>query len=192
MKGNRLAHPGAWRTMPPARLAGTAALAWLTRHAAGLDRALRQPVRLHRGLDARAARARSRRALAALRLPQRSARRARARGLRIGEAVVRPVYRGEASGLRAWHLPPSASSSGASPSAGSFPLEERPNRGLVIRAPHGSENTACSRASGRPAAPRAPRERALQRGDRGARVVGDAAHRGRAPARARRRARPPR
>ena len=41
VKGNRLRHPGVLRTMPPARLAGTAVLAWLTRHAAGLPLARR-------------------------------------------------------------------------------------------------------------------------------------------------------
>ncbi|MES1210247.1 MAG: glycosyltransferase family 2 protein, partial [Pseudomonadota bacterium] len=34
-KGNRLAWPGGWREIPPARLAGSLALSWLTRVATG-------------------------------------------------------------------------------------------------------------------------------------------------------------
>ena len=106
VKGNRLAYPGAWRTMPPARLAGTAALAWLTRHAAGLARledsqcgftAISMGALDALGDELSALWPRygyPNDLLGALAL----------RGQRIGEAVVRPVYRGEASGLRAWHL----------------------------------------------------------------------------------------
>lgn len=106
IKGNRLAYPGAWRTMPTARLAGTAALAWLTRHAAGLDRlsdsqcgftAISAAALDALGGDLEALWPRygyPNDLLGALAL----------RGQRIGEAVVRPVYRGEASGLRPWHL----------------------------------------------------------------------------------------
>jgi glycosyltransferase involved in cell wall biosynthesis len=106
VKGNRLAYPGAWRTMPPARLAGTAALAWLTRRAAGLDRLSDSQC----GFTAASARA-----LHALGpdldalwprygYPNDLLGALARRGLRVGEAVVRPVYRGEASGLRPWHL----------------------------------------------------------------------------------------
>lgn len=106
VKGNRLASPGAWRVMPPARLAGTFALAWLTRLAAGLDRLSDSQC----GFTAISARALDvlgpeldglwprygypNDLLGALAL----------RGMRIDEAVVRPVYRGEGSGLRPWHL----------------------------------------------------------------------------------------
>jgi glycosyltransferase involved in cell wall biosynthesis len=106
VKGNRLAYPGVHRTMPPARLAGTAALAFLTRHAAGLDRLADSQC----GFTAISATA-----LAALGAeldglwprygyPNDLLGALARRGLRIDEAVVRPVYRGEASGLRAWHL----------------------------------------------------------------------------------------
>jgi dolichol-phosphate mannosyltransferase len=106
VKGNRLAHPGVLRAMPPARLAGTAALAWLTRHAAGLPALSDSQC----GFTAVSARA-----LDVLG-PELDALWPRygypndllgalaRRGLRIGEVVVRPVYRGEASGLRVWHL----------------------------------------------------------------------------------------
>ena len=105
VKGDRLGYPGVFRAMPPARLAGTALLAWLTRHAAGLERLSDSQC----GFTAISARALDTLGqeldvlwprygypndlLGAL---------ARC-GLRIGEAVVRPVYRGEASGLRPWH-----------------------------------------------------------------------------------------
>ncbi len=106
VKGNRLAHPGVFRAMPPARLAGTAALAWLTRHAAGLDRLADSQC----GFTAVSAGA-----LAALGpdldalwprygYPNDLIGALARRGQRIGEVVVRPVYRGEASGLRPWHL----------------------------------------------------------------------------------------
>jgi glycosyltransferase involved in cell wall biosynthesis len=112
VKGNRLLHPAVFRAMPKARLAGTAVLAWLTRHAAGLpslgdsqcgytaisagaiDALDRGPDRAH-GLDAIWPRyGYPNDLLGALAL----------QGLRVGEVVVRPVYRGEASGLRARHL----------------------------------------------------------------------------------------
>lgn len=104
VKGNRLLHPGVWRTMPPARLAGTAVLAWLTRRAAGLP-SLGDSQCGYTAISAGAIDALDLDAiwprygypndlLGAL---------ARER-LRVGEVVVRPVYRGEASGLRARHL----------------------------------------------------------------------------------------
>jgi glycosyltransferase involved in cell wall biosynthesis len=106
VKGDRLAYPGAWRTMPPARLAGTAALAWLTRQAAGLDRLSDSQC----GFTAI-----SGAAVDALRgdldtlwprygYPNDLIGAIARRGLRLREVTVRPVYRGEASGLRAWHL----------------------------------------------------------------------------------------
>ena len=106
VKGDRLAYPGVWRDMPPARLAGTAALAWLTRRAAGLDRLSDSQC----GFTAISAAA-----IDALGgdldtlwprygYPNDLIGAVARRGLRIREVVVRPVYRGEASGLRAWHL----------------------------------------------------------------------------------------
>ena len=106
MKGNRLAHPGVLSRMPPARLAGTAALAWLTRRAAGLERLSDSQC----GFTAISARALD--ALGAdldalwprYGYPNDLLGAVARRGLRVGEVVVRPVYRGEASGLRPWHL----------------------------------------------------------------------------------------
>jgi dolichol-phosphate mannosyltransferase len=104
VKGNRLLYPGVFRTMPPARLAGTAVLAWLTRRAAGMA-SLGDSQCGYTAISAGAIDALDLDAiwprygypndlLGAL---------CRAR-LRVGEVVVRPVYRGEASGLRARHL----------------------------------------------------------------------------------------
>jgi glycosyltransferase involved in cell wall biosynthesis len=104
VKGDRLRHPGVWRSMPRARLAGTAALAWLTKQAAGLA-SLSDSQCGYTAISARAIDALDLDAiwprygypndlLGALAL----------RGLRVGEVMVRPVYRGEASGLRAYHL----------------------------------------------------------------------------------------
>lgn len=106
VKGNRLAYPGVWRTMPPLRLAGTATLAWLTRIAAGLD-SLSDSQCGYTAISGRALDALGR----DLDLlwprygyPNDLIGAVARRGLRIREVVVRPVYRGEASGLRAWHL----------------------------------------------------------------------------------------
>jgi hypothetical protein len=92
--------------MPPARMLGTAMLAWLTRHAAGLEQLSDSQC----GFTAISAGA-----LEALgpdldRLwprygfPNDILGALARRDQRIGETVVRPVYRGEASGLRPWHL----------------------------------------------------------------------------------------
>jgi glycosyltransferase involved in cell wall biosynthesis len=106
VKGNRLAHRAVHGTMPPARMLGTAVFAWLTRHAAGLPALSDSQC----GFTAI-----SRHALDAL-APDLDALWPRygfpndilgalaRRRLRIGEVVVRPVYRGEASGLRPWHV----------------------------------------------------------------------------------------
>ncbi len=106
VKGNRLAYPGAFRAMPLPRLAGTAALAVLTRVAAGLpalaDSQCGFTAISSGAIDALGA------DLDALwpryGYPNDLIGAVARRGLRIAEVVVRPVYRGEASGLRPWHL----------------------------------------------------------------------------------------
>lgn len=103
-KGNRLTHPDVRRTMPLERRLGTAALAWLTQRAAGLDE-LADSQCGFTAISAAALRAIDLDALwprygypndliGALALAGRSVR----------DVPIRPVYRGEASGLRPWHL----------------------------------------------------------------------------------------
>jgi glycosyltransferase involved in cell wall biosynthesis len=106
VKGNRLAYPGAFGAMPAARIAGTSVLAWFTRHAAGLDRledsqcgftAISTTALDVLGADLDGLWPR-------YGFPNDMLGAVARKGLRIGEAVVRPVYRGEASGLRPWHV----------------------------------------------------------------------------------------
>jgi glycosyltransferase involved in cell wall biosynthesis len=104
VKGNRLRHPSVWREMPLHRLVGTATLAWVTRHAAGLPSlsdsqcgytaigARAMDCILHEGLWARYG------------YPNDLLGTLSRHGYRIWEVPVKPVYRGEKSGLRAWHL----------------------------------------------------------------------------------------
>ena len=104
VKGDRLAHPDVWRHMPIARLTGTRLLAWITRKAAGLSRLSDSQC----GFTAISGGAIDALDLDALwqrygYCNQLIAEVARA-GLRLGEVTVRPVYRGEASGLRPWHV----------------------------------------------------------------------------------------
>jgi glycosyltransferase involved in cell wall biosynthesis len=106
VKGDRLAHPDVLRAMPAHRLAGTAALAFATRLAAGLDR-LSDSQCGYTAIGARAIDALGA-DLDALwpryGYPNDLLGALARRHLRIHEVVVRPVYRGEASGLRPWHL----------------------------------------------------------------------------------------
>lgn len=103
-KGNRAAHPDVLRTMPKARFLGTQTLAFLTKKAAGL----------HTLSDSQCGyTAASSRALRAIDLdalwprygyPNDIIGALCRAGMRIEEVPVRAVYRGEASGLRPWHL----------------------------------------------------------------------------------------
>jgi glycosyltransferase involved in cell wall biosynthesis len=102
VKGNRLAHPRVWALMPPSRLLGSLLFSWLTSLAAGV-----------RVRDSQCGfTAVSAHALAQLELdrlwpsfgyPNDLIGALATRGLRIAEVPVRPVYRGEPSGLRPWH-----------------------------------------------------------------------------------------
>ncbi|WP_437677478.1 glycosyltransferase family 2 protein [Sorangium sp. So ce131] len=104
VKGDRLRHPDVWRVMPLARLAATAALAALTRRAAGLD-ALSDSQCGYTAISARALDALDLGALwPRYGYPNDLLAALAARRLRVREVSVRPVYRGEASGLRARHL----------------------------------------------------------------------------------------
>lgn len=104
VKGNRLRHPEALRTMPFARLAAGHVLGWLTGVAIGRP-----------GLsDSQCGfTAISQEAIDALDLgalwprygyPNDLLGEVARAGLSIGEVGVRPVYRGEASGIRPWHV----------------------------------------------------------------------------------------
>ncbi|MRG95336.1 glycosyltransferase [Polyangium spumosum] len=104
VKGDRLRHPSVFRDMPLHRLLGTSALAWMTRRAAGLSslsdsqcgytaigRAAMECL-LREGMWARYG------------YPNDLIGTLARRGYRIHEVPVKPVYRGEASGLRPWHI----------------------------------------------------------------------------------------
>jgi glycosyltransferase involved in cell wall biosynthesis len=104
VKGDRLRHPDVWRTMPLARLAGTAALAALTRRAAGLE-TLSDSQCGYTAISARAIDALDLDALwPRYGYPNDLIVAIAAAGLRIREVPVRPIYRGEASGLLPRHL----------------------------------------------------------------------------------------
>jgi glycosyltransferase involved in cell wall biosynthesis len=104
VKGNRLGYPGVWRIMPPLRLVGTFTLAFLTRHATGLDRLSDSQC----GYTAIATIALDTLDLEAIwpryGYPNDLLGALARRHLRVGEVIVRPIYRGEASGLRPWHM----------------------------------------------------------------------------------------
>jgi len=104
VKGDRLGHAEVWRTMPLHRLVCSHALSHMTRLAVGLP-SLRDS---QCGFTAI-----SRRALTELDLsaiwtgygyPNDLLGAVARTGLQVTEVPVRPVYRGEASGLRPWHL----------------------------------------------------------------------------------------
>jgi glycosyltransferase involved in cell wall biosynthesis len=104
VKGERLSHPDVHRVMPLRRLLGTATLAWLTAKAAGL-------ASLHDSQCGYTAIAANTIALIELDglwprygYPNDLIGTLARAGMRIAEVPVRPVYRGEASGLRARHL----------------------------------------------------------------------------------------
>jgi glycosyltransferase involved in cell wall biosynthesis len=104
VKGDRLRHPDVWRTMPLQRLAATAVLAELTRRAVGLETLSDSQC----GYTAISARALDALDLDALwpryGYPNDLLAALSALGLVIREVPVRPIYRGEASGLRARHV----------------------------------------------------------------------------------------
>jgi glycosyltransferase involved in cell wall biosynthesis len=104
VKGDRLRHPSVWREMPLHRLVGTATLAWATRHASGLS-ALSDSQCGYTAIGARAMDCVLREGLwARYGYPNDLLGIMARHGHRIREVPVTPVYRGEKSGLRAWHL----------------------------------------------------------------------------------------
>lgn len=104
VKGDRLRHPSVWREMPWHRLVGTAALAWATRHASGLS-SLSDSQCGYTAIDARAMDCILREGLwARYGYPNDLIGTLSRHGHRICEVPVKPVYRGEKSGLRVWHL----------------------------------------------------------------------------------------
>lgn len=104
VKGNRLKHPDVLGTMPIARLAAGFALGWLTSVAIGRPGLSDSQC----GYTAISARALDRIDLSALwpryGYPNDLLGLIARAGLSIGEVRVRPVYRGEASGVRPWHV----------------------------------------------------------------------------------------
>ena len=104
VKGNRLRHPDVLATMPFARLAAGFALGWLTSVAIGRPGLSDSQC----GYTAISARALDRIDLSKLwpryGYPNDLLGLLARAGLSIGEVRVRPVYRGEASGVRPWHV----------------------------------------------------------------------------------------
>lgn len=102
VKGNRLVHPE-WRRMPALRRLGTRFLAWLTNRLSGLAIGDSQC-----GYTALSRRAAERIPLAELwpryGYPGHLLLTLAKAGLRVSEVPVRPVYQGERSGLRPWHV----------------------------------------------------------------------------------------
>jgi glycosyltransferase involved in cell wall biosynthesis len=103
VKGNRFAHPDIGWTMPRGRRIGGAVFSRLTSAAIGL------PVHDSQcGYTALARGACARLDLAGLwpryGYPNDLLAQVAARGMRLREVVVRPIYAGERSGLRLWHL----------------------------------------------------------------------------------------
>jgi len=104
VKGDRLRHPSVWREMPLHRLVGTATLAWVTRHASGLP-SLSDSQCGYTAIGAGAMDCVLREGLwARYGYPNDLLGTLSRHGYRIREVPVKPVYRGEKSGLRAWHL----------------------------------------------------------------------------------------
>jgi hypothetical protein len=104
VKGDRLRHPSVWKEMPLHRLVGTATLAWVTRHASGLP-ALSDSQCGYTAIGVRAMDCVLREGLwARYGYPNDLLGTLSRYGHRIREVPVKPVYRGEKSGLRAWHL----------------------------------------------------------------------------------------
>jgi len=104
VKGDRLGHPSVWRDMPLHRLLGTSALAWATRHAAGLP-CLSDSQCGYTAIGAEAADLIVRRGLwPRYGYPNDLIGTLSLFGYRIREVPVRAVYGTEKSGLRPWHL----------------------------------------------------------------------------------------
>jgi glycosyltransferase involved in cell wall biosynthesis len=101
-KGNRLAHPEVWRAMPRERLVGSWVLSRLTSWAAGV--AIDDSQCGYTVISASAlARIDLDRLYPRYGYPNDLIGLLAREGMRIVEVPVRPVYRGEASGMRAWH-----------------------------------------------------------------------------------------
>ena len=104
IKGNRLHHPDALRTMPLFRLAAGFVLGWLTAIAIGRP-GLSDSQCGYTAISAKAVDALDLDAVwPRYGYPNDLLGRLARAGLSIGEASVRPVYRGEASGIRPWHV----------------------------------------------------------------------------------------
>ncbi len=103
-KGDRFSHPDVARTMPRERLLAGRVLSFLTARAAGLERLSDS----QSGYTAISRAALRRVDLAALwpryGYPNDLLGTLAREGLRIVDVPIRPVYRGEKSGLRPWHL----------------------------------------------------------------------------------------
>lgn len=100
-KGNRFAHDEVWRAMPPARLFGNVVLSLLTKLSSGYLRSFDSQCG-YTAISARALAAIDGRLFARYGYPNDLLARLRAVGARVVDVPVRPVYDGQASGIRPW------------------------------------------------------------------------------------------
>jgi len=99
VKGNRFLHPDVWRCMPRARIVGNLVLSVLTRYASGY-RASFDSQCGYTAISSRALRAIDARLYPRYGYPNELLVRLKSTGARVVDVCVRPVYRGEPSGIR--------------------------------------------------------------------------------------------
>jgi glycosyltransferase involved in cell wall biosynthesis len=101
VKGNRFAHRDLWRAMPKARIFGNVVLSLLTKISAGYPRLFDSQCG-YTAISARALLALEGGFFSRYGYPNDLLARLRAAGARVVDVPVRPIYDGQASGIRPW------------------------------------------------------------------------------------------